>query len=236
MSKRDERRIGRYTSVTRVKHPVSRDLHAYWDGLRHDRTAPERRDIDPAAIRHVLAYTFVLEVTGPSPVSARDLRFSLAGTRIGALFGEARGRTFDRIWNRDTLAAVDAMLASVLDDRAVVVASTRCGPSPDRAIDLELLLLPLRHHGRTHTRILGSLAGTAVPEWMGLVPAGGLDLLGCRNLGGPAAPRSRTGRLPTPTPRPGPAATAVPAYRAGRFTVYDGGRPRPAPAASLPRA
>lgn len=227
MSKRDERRIGRHISVTRVKHTVSRDLHAYWDGLRHDRAAPERRDIDPAAIRHVLAYTFVLEVTGPPPAAARDLRFSLAGTRIGALFGEARGQTFDRIWNRDTLAAVDMMLASVLADRAVVVASTRCGPSPDRAVDLELLLLPLRHHGRTQSRILGSLAGTAVPDWMGLVPAGGLDLLGYREFVDPAAPRTRAGRPRPLAPRPGPAATAVPAFRSGRFTVHDGGRQRP---------
>ena len=224
MSKRDDRRIDRCNSVTILKHPVSRDLHAYWDGLRGDRTAPERRDIDPAAIRHILAYTFVLDAAGPSPVSARDLRFRLAGTRIGALFGEPRGRTFDRIWDLDALAAVDAMLGTVLDERTAVVASTRCGPSPERAVDLELLLLPLRHHGQTHTRILGSLAGAVVPDWMGLVPAGSLALSGFRSLLDRADERMPTGAARPPAYRPLSAGHAVPALRSGRFTVYDGGR------------
>ena len=220
--------------VTILKHPVSRDLHAYWDGLRGDGAAPERRDIDPAAIRHILAYTFILEVSGPPPVGARDLRFRLAGTRIGALFGEPRGRTFDRIWNRDALAAVDEMLGGVLDDRTAAVASTRCGPSPDRTIDLELLLLPLRHHGRSHARILGSLAGTAIPGWMGLLPAGGLDLLGFSSLAAPLDRRVRTGAARPSALGPGPAVTAVLAFRAGRFTVYDGGRSRSAAASPPP--
>lgn len=214
--------------MTILKHSVSRDLHAYWDGLRGDSTAPERRDIDPAAIRHILAYTFVLEVSGPPPVGAHDLRFRLAGTRIGALFGEPRGRTFDRIWNHDALAGVDRMLGGVLEAGRIAVASTRCGPSPDRSIDLELLLLPLRHHGLAQARILGSLAGTAVPGWMGLLPAGGLDLLGFHSLAAPLDRGVRTGAARPSTPRPAPIATAVPAFRSGRFTVYDGGRARSA--------
>lgn len=199
-----------------MKHAVSQDLHAYWNALRGARSAPERGEIDPAAIRHILAYTFILEVTGPPPVGARDLRFRLSGTRVSALFGDQRGRSFDRIWASDQRDRVDMLLDGVLDDRAAVVASTRAGPGGHRPVDLELLLLPLRHHGRTHARILGSLAGAEIPAWMGLLPATGLEITGFRSL--PTGQEERARFVGA-----APAAVTAPAAR-GRFRVYDGGR------------
>ena len=171
-----------------MKHAVSRDLHAYWDRLRAGRTAPERGEIDPAAIRHILAYTFILDVTGAVLARARQVRFRLSGTRLNALFvQDLRGFGFDRIWAEGDRAMADAVLNGVLDEPMPMVASARGGPGGCEAIDLELVVLPLRHHGRTNARVLGSLAPSAAPSWMGLSAAAPLRLLSFRPLVGLAA-------------------------------------------------
>jgi hypothetical protein len=43
-----------------MKHPASREFFAYWDGKRGDARAPDRGDIEPAALRELLGDIFVL--------------------------------------------------------------------------------------------------------------------------------------------------------------------------------
>ncbi len=66
-----------------MKHPTSRLLHAYWNGLRGARAAPERGEIEPGEIRHVLADSLILEIDAPR----QSATVRLAGTRLCALFG-----------------------------------------------------------------------------------------------------------------------------------------------------
>ena len=63
-----------------MKHPSNRELFDYWNERRGERLAPERADIEPAAIRHVLGDTFVTRderparttrSASPAPASAR---------------------------------------------------------------------------------------------------------------------------------------------------------------------
>src|SRR4051794_37663355 len=70
-----------------MKHAASRMLYAYWDGARGERAAPERSEIEPGAIRHILADTFI-------QIGAHGAaEFRLAGTRLCAPFGrELRGQ------------------------------------------------------------------------------------------------------------------------------------------------
>jgi hypothetical protein len=233
-----------------MKHVVSQSLHAYWDDLRAGRTAPERADVDPAAIRHILAYTFILEVTG-ARVLRRDVRFRLSGTRLNALFGrDLRGAALEDVSAPRDGPILQAMLDGVLDDRVPLVAWARGGPADAEAVDLELLLLPLRHHGRTHSRILGSLAAVGHPAWMGLRPTAPLSILGFQALPAQAGPvpadgvpqpRGRApfleGASPVPTsPVPTslvPMAETRPARRVARgtarFRVVEGGRTDSAP-------
>ena len=76
-----------------MKNASTRLVFEYWDGLRGERAAPERGEIEPGALRHALADTFVLENEPIGPV------FRLAGTRLCALFGrEQRGRAFAALW------------------------------------------------------------------------------------------------------------------------------------------
>lgn len=218
-----------------MKHVVSRDLHAYWDVLRQGRTAPERTDIDPAAIRHILAYTFVLEVTrSAKPVRAQDVVFRLSGTRLNALFGhDLKGCSFEQIWSNGAKSTADALLDGVLDARMAVVAAARGAPIDRRPVDIEVLLLPLRHHGHTHSRIFGSLVAHDSPGWMGLAAIQPLDLHCFRTLIDGADVAERTDRvLRTQSAWPKSVARAenlaLPAVpqQIGRFRVYEGGEGR----------
>ncbi len=200
-----------------MKHPVSRELFAYWDELRGTRAAPERGDLDPAAIRAILADTFVLEVTGGTAGIGRDFPVRLSGTRLNAFFlNELKGMSLLSIWRSEYRAAIEDVLACVLDERTAMVAGVRAAPRDDVPIDLEMLLLPLRHHGRTHVRILGSLAPSHVPSWLGLLPVEPMTLTSFRTIRG-TSPASYKPSGP-------PLHELSPPTRHGRFTVYEGGR------------
>jgi hypothetical protein len=195
-----------------MRHAASLRLHAYWDALRAGRPAPERDEIDPAAIRDVLASVFMLDVAKlPLPRPA-DATVRLSGTRLDALFGRTlRGSTFDRLWAPGSAALAADALGAVLDRRRAVLAAASGGPDGRRAIDLELLLLPLGARGC----VLGALSTAVTPEWMGLCAAAPLDILpsaGCRPDGSRRTFGRRAARsfAVVPGGRCGPAALSSP--------------------------
>jgi hypothetical protein len=148
-----------------MKQSTTRKLFSYWNILRADRTAPERADIDPAVIRALLRDTFILEVD-----AERTLPVRVAGARVASLFmRELKGASFRDLHHEDSRRCLDAIVESVLDDPAPAVAGINAAPAGRAPLDMELLLLPLRHQGKTHSRILGSLAPSAFASWMGLL-------------------------------------------------------------------
>ena len=85
-----------------MKLAASRELFAYWNALRGLRSAPERDDVDPGAIRGVLADTFILEF---DPAAGFPLR--VVGTRTNALFlRELRGEPFLGLWREADRAEI----------------------------------------------------------------------------------------------------------------------------------
>jgi hypothetical protein len=149
-----------------MKLTSSQELYAYWTALRGARRAPERSEIDPIAIRGVLADTFILQVD-----RGAGYPFRIAGARISALFQrELRGRPFTDIWQGATHAEIADLLALVSDDASPVVAGASARAAGFQALELEVLLLPLRHRGATHSRILGLCSPAAAPSWLGLAP------------------------------------------------------------------
>ena len=192
-----------------MKHAATQELFGYWDALRQGRAAPERADIDPVAIRGILSDTFVLEV-------GEDTRFPvrLSGTRLNALFGmELRGQDFCRLWAPGERADILDMLRIVLDEAMPMTAGVVARPAAQPGIDLEMVLLPLRHRGRTHARILGALAPFTMPSWLGLYEIDRLSLVSLRAV--------------TPAPRDDLASRRESAERArtrrGHLTVLQGG-------------
>ena len=161
-----------------MKHQASRELFGYWNGLRGARSAPERGDIDPAAIRNVLADTFMLDVD-----PAVRFPFRLAGTRVNGLFdAEQKGRSFLSLWRAEERRNIAAILLTVADGACPVVAGAAAAPVNQDECALEFLFLPLRHHGKTHSRILGLVKATAKPAWLGLLPVGPLVMRSLRVL------------------------------------------------------
>ncbi|MGY2049905.1 PAS domain-containing protein [Methylobacterium sp. JK268] len=197
-----------------MKHPTSALLHAYWDGLRGARAAPERAEIEPGEIRHILADSLILEIDPAQGLAA----VRLAGTRLCALFGaELRGRRFESLWGADPASDPWRLIEVVVQETVGIVAGLVGTTAEGDAIDLELLLLPLRHRGKTQTRVIGSLSASGSPLWLGLRPITALRTVSLRVLTGPPQPEAEPG-LP-----PEPANDCVQARRP-RLVVHRGGR------------
>jgi hypothetical protein len=172
----------RLAENSKVKLAATIELYAYWNQLRGRRSAPERNDVDPGAIRSVLADTFVLDFD-----AQRGFPFRIAGSRANALFlKELRGLSFLELWRGADREELESILHCVADEAQAFLIGAEAGlPSLD-TVDIEIILMPLRHHGLTHARILGGLAVHAAPSWMGLGGAGPIALTSLRALGRPA--------------------------------------------------
>ena len=188
-----------------MKNTATRDLYGYWDQLRGQRPAPERVDIDPAAIRRVLGDTFIVEID-----KSRSFPFRLAGTRMCALLGqELRGASLLDRW-ADPAALAELVTAVSFDLTARVITLSGSTLQGHR-LDLELLLLPLHHRGKANSRILGSLTPGETPYWIGLHPISRFDIVAVEEI--PAASRvQRRSALPSG------------ARRYGHLTLVDGGK------------
>ncbi len=162
-----------------MKLAATQCLYAYWSQLRGARSAPERDDIDPGAIRGVLADTFIIEFDAP-----RGFPMRVVGTRTSALFlRELRGAPFLGLWREQDRDEARAILTSVADDAQPFLIGAIGTPPGFAPVEVEALLLPLRHHGDTHARLLGCCAPGAAPHWLGLIAVTSLALLTLRALG-----------------------------------------------------
>jgi len=90
-----------------MKHPSVRELYDYWNARRGLRSAPDRADIEPGAIRRVLADTFIMAFdpradirsASPEPASAppsgASSRACLSST-CGTATARSSSRSADR--------------------------------------------------------------------------------------------------------------------------------------------
>jgi hypothetical protein len=184
-------------------------LFSYWDGLRGERAAPERGDIEPGEIRHILADTFLLEIGAD-----RQAVFRLGGTRLCALFGrELKGQLLQALWPADGQAEMQHFIDLVMDETAGVVVGLVGATDRGETLDLEMILLPLRHRGKTHARLMGTMAPSAIPAWIGFRPLTHLKTVSHRVIW-------PSGRPLPPAPLPDD-----PVERRRRLVLHPGGRP-----------
>jgi hypothetical protein len=197
-----------------MKHASTRALFEYWDQKRGRRAAPDRSDIDPAEIRHVLGDTFMLAAD-----FADDIRFRLAGTKVCALFTrEIKGEAFNAQWSDSNREHVAELLDAVITEKVGAVAGIIGRTENGDDVELELLLLPLAHAGHGRVRALGVLTPLAPPYWLGEQPVVELELKTLRHLNGR---QTDTGAPEFGQPRAGE-------RRRHGFQVYTGGRGQPA--------
>jgi hypothetical protein len=171
-----------------MKHPSTRELFDYWNNRRGARPAPERSEIEPGAIRRILADTFIL---GIDPAIGHPFR--IAGTRVCAIFGrELKGAPFADLWRETSRSSMRELLAVVAAESVGVVAAVSAHGREGGLLKLELLALPLAQRDGSNARILGALAPAETPYWLGTSGLGPLTLGSMRYLGPetsrPAAP------------------------------------------------
>lgn len=162
-----------------MKQRITRALFDYWDTLRGARPAPDRRDIDPGAIRSCLANIFVLAF---DPQQSHPFR--IAGTSLCEMFGgELTGKPFDRLWTADQQPAIADLVRAVAQDQGGVVAGVTGQNADAQTADLEIILLPLTSGDIGTGRILGALSPASPPYWLGTRPLRSLRLGDPRYIG-----------------------------------------------------
>jgi hypothetical protein len=177
-----------------MKQASIQELYDYWNRRRGTRLMPERGDIEPSAIRRVLADAFILAVDG-----AGGHPFRIAGTRVCAAFGrELKGSPFRDLWTLESRAVLADLVAAVTAEFTGVVAQATGRTATGDALDFELLILPLAYRSQLDSRVIGALAPREVPYWLGIHQLGELTLgsfrfLAPATLGPPAGAASRFG-------------------------------------------
>ena len=193
-----------------MRNTSSKSVYAHWNERRGRRPAPDRAEIDPGAIRHALADTFILAAD-----LAGDLRFRLAGTRVCALFcRELKGEAFASLWGEPSAETAAHLITVVNNENVGAVAGVTGRTQDGERLELELLLLPLAQGGAARVRALGALTAGEPPYWLGEKPLVELTLDTLRHVGPAAESVSAPGLVPAP-----------PGRRQHRgFVVYSGGR------------
>lgn len=144
----------------------TKTLYDYWNTLRGSRSAPDRRDIDPTRIRGALANTFILELNDQN-----EFDFRLAGSHICAAYSrELKGRSFTRLWHERDREAMDTLIRAVTEDHAVALVTFQGTTAIHTKVQVETILLPVRHNGGTTTRLLGAMTAIEEPYWFGVQP------------------------------------------------------------------
>jgi hypothetical protein len=138
-----------------MKHPSNREFYAYWDEKRGGARAPERSEIEPAAVRELLGDIFVLSYD-----AAASYPFRVAGTRVCALLGhDLKDRSFAALFEPGARREIADIIAVVAEEMLAAVAGITATAEDGSHAHLELLLLPF--NARAHTPI--SLTGLLAP-------------------------------------------------------------------------
>lgn len=144
----------------------TRTLYDYWNSIRGSRSAPDRKDIDPTRIREALANTFILELDESDKFS-----FRLAGSHLCTSYcRELKGRSFSALWHERDNDAVETLIRAVTEDHAVALVTFQGTTAVHTKVSFETILMPLRHNGSTHTRLLGGMTALDEPYWLGVQP------------------------------------------------------------------
>jgi len=148
-----------------MQHKSSKQIYDYWNMVRDGRFAPNRFEIEPVMISHLLPDVFILECADQS-----TYRFRLAGTRLCEALGhELRGRNLLDYWNADDREAVQNLLHNVAKDGAGAVMEFTCRNGDRELAAFEMLVLPLVHTAQKVTRMLGSVGALKEPYWLGSI-------------------------------------------------------------------
>ena len=188
-----------------MKHPSSRELFRYWTELRGPRPAPQRKEIDPVAVRKVLGDSLILSFDPPTGHPVR-----LAGTRVCAVFcREIKDAPFLDLWDEESRPLLRSLLLNTAEEAIGVVAGAVGHTLAEPNVPLEILLLPVATEPSLRGQLIGILAPLGNHFWIGVTPVEAMTLGAFRLL------------RPEPPALPPPSGRGM--RQLARFTVYEGG-------------
>lgn len=137
-----------------MKHPANQEFYAYWDRKRAGALAPERSDLEPEQVRHLLGDIFVLSCD-----PAAGYPFRVAGTRMCALLGaDLKGRSFISLFSGGDQDDIADILGIVSEENQPTVAGLTALTPDGGRFHLELLLLPFSARSHSPVSMTGLLA------------------------------------------------------------------------------
>src|ERR1700731_723738 len=137
-----------------MKHPSNREFFAYWDDKRGGARAPDRSEIEPAAVRELLGDIFVLSYD-----AAAGYPFRVAGTRVCALLGcDLKDRSFSALFEPRGRREIEDIIAVVAEEMQAAVAGITATSEDGSPANLELLLLPFNARAHAPLSLTGLLA------------------------------------------------------------------------------
>jgi len=135
-----------------MKHPSCREFFAYWNKQRGSAPAPDRADIDPAAVRDALGDIFVLACEAGLP-------FRVAGTRVCALAGvDLKHQSFVALFTPGSRSEIEEIVSVVAEETLGAIAGITTARSDGTRANLELLLLPFNARPHSPVSVTGVLA------------------------------------------------------------------------------
>ena len=149
-----------------MKEKTNKILYAYWNGVRGNRVAPKRFEIEPSSIAAILPDTFILERG-----DAGTMRFRLAGTRLCEAFGtEFRGANFADFFGPEDRATLNRQFAVIARQGAGGLFGLEAETASAKIAHFEILILPLIHTRDIVDRFLGAMSPDKAYPWLGIEP------------------------------------------------------------------
>ncbi len=138
-----------------MKSDINNYLFDYWNKLRGDDIAPQRKSLDPVLLKDILPNLFLLDRN-----SNTNFNFRLAGTKMCKIFdGELRDQNFLDLWSKNDRDSFTSLFDSLCEQGAVVVCGLKGVAINGKNVPLEMLALPL-FHGKSNicSSVIGSFS------------------------------------------------------------------------------
>jgi len=133
-----------WTEIEQNRSPMVRMLHAWWLAHRGAHGIPDRRDLDPAALRAILPNLFITDVE-PQPFR---IRYRLVGTKAVRTIGfDITGRYLDELLGATPEVPWMDYYKLVYDSRAPLLGAVEVSAQSGGTFAYEFGLFPLTQGG-----------------------------------------------------------------------------------------
>ena len=149
-------------AVARLSNPTCRQVFEYWDRLRGDRSAPDRREIEPFDISSALGDILMLDT------DSGEAKVRLAGSRLtAAMASNPCAVPFMSLWEASNRKRIGELLDHAVACPSGILMKFAMHTTSERHVEGEAVLLPLRLDGGNIRRLLGAVSFVDQPYWLG---------------------------------------------------------------------